>query len=65
MKEDNAAFAARAVAEASPVTPAEAGFPSHNLTTRIWNRPVSCLTRRVCKRIFQTPGLRKHPRLGH
>lgn len=64
MKEDNVACAARGVAEASPVALAEAGFPSHNLTTRLWTRPVSCLTRHVCERIFQSLGLRKRPSLG-
>ena len=63
------------------MTPAEAGLPSHNLTTRITIRPFAsrsvrrtdrrkrfgskpCLTRRVCRRIFKSPGLRKHPGVG-
>ena len=48
VQDEDAAHAALGVARASPVTPAEAGLPSHNLTTRITIRPVSCLTRRVC-----------------
>ena len=48
VQDEDAACAALGVARASPVTPAEAGLPSHNLTTRITIRPVSCLTRRVC-----------------
>lgn len=58
MKEGHVACVARGVAEASPVTLAKAGFPSHNLTTSLWIRPVSCLTRHVCERIFQSLGLR-------
>ncbi len=64
MKEDYVACAVRGGAEVSPVTLAEAAFPSHNLTTSLWIRPVSCLTWRACERIFQNLGLRKHPGLG-
>ena len=39
VQDEDAAHAALGVARASPVTPAEAGLPSHNLTTRITIRP--------------------------
>ena len=39
VQDEDAACAALGVARASPVTPAEAGLPSHNLTTRIAIRP--------------------------
>ncbi len=59
VQDEDAACAALGVARASPVTPAEAGLPSHNLTTRI-TIPIGrtdrrkrfgskpCPTRRVC-----------------
>ena len=61
---EGAAHAALGVARAPPVTPAGAGLPPHILHVRVWIRTVSCLTRRVCGRIFQDPAPRKHAGVG-
>ena len=63
VEDEDAACAALGVARASPVTSAGAGLPSHNLTTRVPVRPVSCPNRHVCERTFESLEPRKHPRV--
>lgn len=64
IQDEDAACAAIGVVFASPVTAAGAGLPSHNLTTHVALRPVSCLTQRVRRRTFEGLELRKHPRVS-
>ena len=59
-EDESAACTAFRVFENTPVTPVGSRLRPRSLTAHIAIRPVSCLNRHVCKRIYRNLGLKAH-----